>query len=324
MTKYFSLGLIIFYNVVLMGMEMEPSVAKAHCLSTYEGLSFASMECRKLGNNYYQCSQALARYAQEENKEMFKHAWGFHKKAREYELKIMYASSFSKEDQKTSVLESAMQWYGRYYDTEEKIKTNIDNLIVKAFDKKDGDMLSMLFQGRELCIPQVKTKDLFESLWVMQNVDLVFKYFETYGNKDKNKTLKWIIKHEGKPSFIIGLLEKGYITIAPDKEGRTPAHLVIVYNRYDILDCLLDKWVDVNSVDIDGRTPLHYAVLYGDCRAVKVLLKNKNVNKDCLDKHGKKACDYINLSLIKKAKLHIKGEDLYALKERYAKIRDLF
>jgi hypothetical protein len=318
--KYFSSGLLVFSHVLLVGMELEVQVPKICSSIKYEVSSCSTPKCKELVNNYYQCTRALGGYAQEDNREAFRHTWYFHRKVREYELNL----NIPKKDQKTSVLETAMEWYKKSYDTEEKVRENIDNLTVKVFERKNGKMLLLLCRGKKLAIPHIKTKDLFESLWVMQNADLVGKYHETYGYKDKQKTFEWIIKNGGKPHFIFGLIEKRYIAIDADKDGRTPAHLAIIHDRFDLLDCLFAQGVKVNDVDADGRTPLHYAVLYADVRAVKLLINRKGINKNIVDKHNKSAFDYSNISWKKKIKLHMQGDDVSDLEDRCEKIQALF
>jgi hypothetical protein len=319
MTKYFSSGLLVFSNIFLIGMEPEDGAPKVCSSIKYEVSSCTTPECKELVDNYYKCTEALSGYAQADNREAFKHTWYFHRKVREYDLSL----NAPKKDQKASQL-TPIEWYKQAYDTEEKIKTNIDNLTVNVFERKNGEMLLLLCRGRKLAVPHISTKDLFESLWIIQNVDLVFLYHKTYKNKDRQKTCEWIIKNGGKPHFVAGLIENNYIAIDTDKNGKTPAHLAVEHNRCDLLNCLFEHGVNINGVDADGRSPLHYAVLYADINAVKVLLKNTKIDKTIVDKRGKKAFDYSNISLKKQAKLYVAGDDVSVLKDRYKKIQDLF
>jgi hypothetical protein len=188
MKQYIVTGVFVFSSVFLVGMEL-------------------SSKDKNLMNNYVQCTRALGVYAQEGNKEGFEHAWCFHKAVREYELNCYVA----KKDQKTSQLDTAIEWYKKAYDSEENIKKHIDKLTVEMFKKKDGEMLLLLCKGRKLAVPHVKTKELFESLWIIQNADLVFRYHETYGYGDKQKTREWVIKHCEKSDFIEALIKNNYI-----------------------------------------------------------------------------------------------------------------
>ena len=61
--------------------------------------------------------------------------------------------------------------------------------------------------------------------------------------------------------------------------GRTALHWAALYGQNKVIELLLARKADVNSLDEDGFTPLHWAATFNQSDAVKLLLANKaNMN----------------------------------------------
>ena len=66
---------------------------------------------------------------------------------------------------------------------------------------------------------------------------------------------------------------------ARDGNGRTALHWAALYGQKKVVELLLARKADVNSLDQDGFTPLHWAATFNQSDAVKLLLANKaNMN----------------------------------------------
>ncbi len=59
-----------------------------------------------------------------------------------------------------------------------------------------------------------------------------------------------------------------------DNEGRTGVHLASLQNHPSVIQCLLDRGMELDMVDKQGKTPAHYAACQGHLDSLKVLLKN--------------------------------------------------
>lgn len=59
-----------------------------------------------------------------------------------------------------------------------------------------------------------------------------------------------------------------------DHLGRTSVHLAAQHDHPAIIQCLLDRGMELDTVDREGKTPAHYAARHGNLNSLKVLLKN--------------------------------------------------
>ena len=55
----------------------------------------------------------------------------------------------------------------------------------------------------------------------------------------------------------------------------TPLHFAVKFDRFSIIELLIEKEANINCVDIERNTPLHYAIQSDNSEIVKYLLKNK-------------------------------------------------
>ncbi|KAK6169341.1 hypothetical protein SNE40_020414 [Patella caerulea] len=69
-----------------------------------------------------------------------------------------------------------------------------------------------------------------------------------------------------------------------DDDGSTFVHLAVVYCSSKVLESLLERGADTNSINQLGETPLHIAAKTNNAEAAKVLIeKGCNVNSKCPD-----------------------------------------
>lgn len=83
-----------------------------------------------------------------------------------------------------------------------------------------------------------------------------------------------------------------------DEDGKTVLHYAAIHNRYEIMEYILKKKVQVNKVSSEGKTALHYAVERINIEIVRLLL-NSNADPKKKDAQGKIPYDYIHRDEIK-------------------------
>lgn len=57
------------------------------------------------------------------------------------------------------------------------------------------------------------------------------------------------------------------------KDGETPLHFAIIYNRLKLIYELVKRGADINARSTDGETPLHFAAALGQSHSIEFLLK---------------------------------------------------
>jgi Ankyrin repeats (many copies) len=342
------LGLIIFSHMLLMGMEHQiqrecdsalflkgmPIVARYCDLRTLSCLMrtnpvycsscdvikicplvtktcrCSTVACAELSQNYYLCSRALAHCAKKSNIDMFGHLWLFHRNVR---------ASYALDTERKSV-DKLMYRYVTDYGTQQNAETSFNELVLDAFDAYDADGLKTVFKGRELYIPHVSGDRVLRRMCRIGDVDLLFKYFASYGYQYSPKTLQWIIQY-GSSSIVDALIKNG--SLCADemrKDGMTAVHFAVIYDRCDNMKVLLDHGFRINIGNTRGKTPLHYAAQESNVAAVRLLLEH-DANVYLVDNDGKMARDYIPFLTTKI--LHFLGEDRSHKKARNKVIRDL-
>ncbi|XP_051172811.1 putative ankyrin repeat protein RF_0381 [Leptopilina boulardi] len=60
---------------------------------------------------------------------------------------------------------------------------------------------------------------------------------------------------------------------AKTKDGETPLHFAIIYNRLKLIYELVKRGADVNAQSTNGETPLHFAAALGQAHSVEFLLR---------------------------------------------------
>lgn len=71
----------------------------------------------------------------------------------------------------------------------------------------------------------------------------------------------------------------------------TPLMAAVVKGNIEIVNALLDKKADVNSIDSNGTSALLYATIFKNYEIVRILIK-ANANPDLKDNRGNSAIDY--------------------------------
>lgn len=78
-----------------------------------------------------------------------------------------------------------------------------------------------------------------------------------------------------------------------DAKGRFAIHLAAKNNKKDVLELLLAKGSNIESLDINKKTPLHYAAENGSIEVIEMLLA-KGANLKSKDKLNETAFDLAN------------------------------
>jgi ankyrin repeat protein len=126
-----------------------------------------------------------------------------------------------------------------------------------------------------------------------ENINVVKKLLELdanlgYLDQDKNTLLHTALI--SRKFNIASVLVDSYETVTTANcFGETPLHLAASdYGSLELIQKLVEKGAEINSIDSNGRTPLHRATIFNEDRIVKCLLKKgANVNK--LDNNGESA-----------------------------------
>eukprot|EP00002_Diphylleia_rotans_P034032 TRINITY_DN7282_c0_g1_i5.p1 TRINITY_DN7282_c0_g1~~TRINITY_DN7282_c0_g1_i5.p1 ORF type:complete len:1210 (+),score=179.41 TRINITY_DN7282_c0_g1_i5:72-3701(+) len=99
----------------------------------------------------------------------------------------------------------------------------------------------------------------------------------------------------GKLVYISKLITVGDLNIQ-DSLGFTPLHWAVFYNRYEVIEFLLDNGVHKSLPSLDGRTALHLAIQDENWRVAR-LLARKAIDITVVDSQGKTALDYCSYSV---------------------------
>ena len=59
-----------------------------------------------------------------------------------------------------------------------------------------------------------------------------------------------------------------------DNLGRTDVHLAALHNHTNVIVCLMERGMELDSPDKEGKTPAHYAAQHGSLSTLDVLVKN--------------------------------------------------
>ena len=59
-----------------------------------------------------------------------------------------------------------------------------------------------------------------------------------------------------------------------DKLGRTCVHLAALHDHPDVIVCLMERGMELDSTDREGKTPAHYAAQHGSLSSLRVLVRN--------------------------------------------------
>ena len=59
-----------------------------------------------------------------------------------------------------------------------------------------------------------------------------------------------------------------------DNFNRTGVHLAAIKNHPSIIQCLMERGAEIESIDCEGKTPAHYAAQYGSLDCLSLLLKS--------------------------------------------------
>lgn len=73
--------------------------------------------------------------------------------------------------------------------------------------------------------------------------------------------------------FNLALKNSGVDLNARTKDGETPLHFAIIYNRLKLIYELVKRGADVNAQSSNGETPLHFAAALGQAHSVEFLLR---------------------------------------------------
>ena len=89
-------------------------------------------------------------------------------------------------------------------------------------------------------------------------------------------------------------IQSGANPKARDKNGRTPLHWAVRYNKNPaVIAVLLDAGADPKARDKYGQTPLHWAAEYNDNPAVIAVLLDAGANPRARDTDGETPWDYV-------------------------------
>lgn len=69
-------------------------------------------------------------------------------------------------------------------------------------------------------------------------------------------------------------LLKGCDICLEDKFGRTGVHLAALKDHPKVIQCLLDRGMELDTADHEGKNPAHYSAQHGNLASLKVLVKN--------------------------------------------------
>lgn len=79
----------------------------------------------------------------------------------------------------------------------------------------------------------------------------------------------------------------------PNKHNRTPLHIALMYNAFDIVRYLLkNPKTDVNHKDLMDRTPMHIAVLLRNREIIELLLACPGIDLSIAEMHNMRPLDY--------------------------------
>lgn len=59
-----------------------------------------------------------------------------------------------------------------------------------------------------------------------------------------------------------------------DREGRSGVHLAAMRGHQEVIQCLMERGMELDTVDHKGKTPAHYAAKYGSVECLKCLMKS--------------------------------------------------
>lgn len=80
-----------------------------------------------------------------------------------------------------------------------------------------------------------------------------------------------------------------------DNHGRLPIHLAALKGHVEVIEILLSKGADIESLDLQRRTPMHFAAESGSIPVLEYLLaKGANINIE--DKKRKTPKDIANMN----------------------------
>ena len=85
-----------------------------------------------------------------------------------------------------------------------------------------------------------------------------------------------------------------------DGDGWTALITAAIYNRTDVVRCLLDEGADVNKQNRWGQTALHWASRYNQTDVMRMLLQH-GARKDIKDNLGRTPIDYARVRNRKEA-----------------------
>ena len=96
---------------------------------------------------------------------------------------------------------------------------------------------------------------------------------------------------------VLDLISVEYLNLQ-DSYGETIAHKAARYGHDDLLKYLIESKANINIFNKVGRTPLHIAVLHNNFNIVDVLSKNRDCDVFLKDKINKTALDYAKAAII--------------------------
>ena len=67
---------------------------------------------------------------------------------------------------------------------------------------------------------------------------------------------------------------KGCDICLEDNFGRTGVHLAALKDHPAVIQCLLDRGMELDTADQVGKNPAHYSAQHGNLASLKVLVKN--------------------------------------------------
>ena len=79
--------------------------------------------------------------------------------------------------------------------------------------------------------------------------------------------------HTHRTQLAMVLIEAAADVNLQDRDGNTPLHAAVMYNRRDIVEFLLALGCDVNTAGEQGFTPLHIATKFNYPELVELLLR---------------------------------------------------
>ena len=59
-----------------------------------------------------------------------------------------------------------------------------------------------------------------------------------------------------------------------DNLGRSSVHLAALHDHSNVITCLMERGMELDSTDKEGKTPAHYAARQGSLSCLVVLIKN--------------------------------------------------